>query len=254
MKERIIIFLLVAVVIVAAYALVQAVSLLVLARKERAAMEKWRRDLDELNAASAAAIPAPAPAPSFAVANTVMSSNVPDDQEIAEEQAMEEVARLHPGMPVPPLAPHRRLNIGGQVYDVPDMQEGGDLQAYERDTINSLMLRRGRALMAEHGMTPHQAAQAVQEMVAHAGIPEVAQAVTDPLNLVNAMQDRTITPDQRLRLAEDMMMRHAENLIRSGVPVETAAERAADWGMQFAQFKTLGPADRNPTVQEVWRD
>lgn len=162
----------------------------------------------------------------------------------------------------------RVLNIGGVHYAVPELAARGNLvpgqgipgvadaesaEAFERRVINDLMLRRGRQLMVENNWTAQQAADAVTEMVRVAGIQGVEEVMA-PRPAATAQLERPMSPEQRLRLAEDMMMRHAENLIRGGVPVEEAATRAADWGMQFAYSGPAPRAERRPTVREVWSD
>lgn len=210
-------------------------------------------------------------------------------QDISTERAIAETERILGLPPLEPLplesinwshtiparasipqedASPRVLNIGGVHYAVPELAARGNLvpgqgipgvadaesaEAFERRVINDLMLRRGRQLMVENNWTAQQAADAVTEMVRVAGIQGVEEVMA-PRTAATAQLERPMSPEQRLRLAEDMMMRHAENLIRGGVPVEEAATRAADWGMQFAYSGPAPRAERRPTVREVWSD
>ncbi len=129
-----------------------------------------------------------------------------------------------------------------------------------------MMLRRGRDMVRDHGMTPAQAAAAVQSMVDRAGVAGLASPETQPSaparDTLTLMREMTEEEHQLLAGAVDQWHENP----RLPEPVAALMGRLGmtnanmiwmneqvRFGMENLPKRELRSVSE-PTLQEIWRD
>lgn len=177
---------------------------------------------------------------------------------LAMETEVDAVPTDYPGQPLRAVT-----NIDGTDY----VQGDGEVTPeFEQRVIRDMMLRRGRDMMRDHGMTAEQAAAAVQSMVDRAGVPGLASPETRPsapardtLQLMSQM-----TEDEHRLLAGAVDQWHQNPRLP-----EPVAALMARLGMTSANMVWMNEQVRfgmenlpkrelrsvsEPTLMETWRD
>lgn len=167
------------------------------------------------------------------------------------------------GVPVPP----ERNAVQADPMNGPD----------EQRVIHDLMLRRGRELMRDHGLSATQAASVVREMVARGRLQDLISVHTAP-TAHEAREFVNMEAEGRMHAREDAVARSPEALTRwqpdtgyviplpdggtSGRVLVTDENGVANWQTIPMQGHDDEPdvlamelgANREPTLREVWGD
>lgn len=157
-------------------------------------------------------------------------------------------------------APLRAVaNVDGQNYE---QGAGEALPDYEQRVIQDIMLRRGRDLMRERGLSPQEAADEVRRTLQEQGVERLAQdmhQVQEPTDEVDRRL-RTLTQEEHQTLAQavaeyyivDERSDQADELIRR---VGLTEPMIRWFNVQIVESMNRLPIrEKGPTLMEVWRD